>query len=488
LKLHHIISYGLMTIGAVAAAQLLPKRRRWEQRNIRVALMLDWDDVQAVATRAVTASLDVRDVTHLLSRFKEQGATHLSIPELTLNRLLSKGQLSVTQGHSTSRVYLQVQSAALAALVATELEARLPHVDVKRSRGNIISFSGDLPSVAEIGLGFDPAHAKLAQQADLSPVARPIGYSWVQPEMIERTLGQAARLGAKIVAVQGDLIPGHEFKIQHTVEAMRRNRLVYAFFRESRHQKGDWFLAKHLAPAGLVMLAHEFDPQELLAEDWFTASYRWANLAVEAGIRLCSIRFFKILHAADPLESLDYVKELAGALGQAGLSIGGPDEAGLAAIQPVPDQFSLVWAGLSTAGAAGLAADLLPISDSLKLVAVAAGAVTLAGLPFLGRNRLEHYHDHDHTHTGHHDHHPEHGHTHHHGHEHSPGHSHGHGPALATSYAQKGLALAATVVYPAAAYQWGRACSRACAVHSRRGSWSGYGRGHNRCRRLLAGH
>jgi hypothetical protein len=370
---------------------------------------------------------------------------------LTLNRLLSKGQLSVTQGHSTSRVYLQVQSAALAALVATELEARLPHVDVKRSRGNIISFSGDLPSVAEIGLGFDPAHAKLAQQADLSPVARPIGYSWVQPEMIERTLGQAARLGAKIVAVQGDLIPGHEFKIQHTVEAMRRNRLVYAFFRESRHQKGDWFLAKHLAPAGLVMLAHEFDPQELLAEDWFTASYRWANLAVEAGIRLCSIRFFKILHAADPLESLDYVKELAGALGQAGLSIGGPDEAGLAAIQPVPDQFSLVWAGLSTAGAAGLAADLLPISDSLKLVAVAAGAVTLAGLPFLGRNRLEHYHDHDHTHTGHHDHHPEHGHTHHHGHEHSSGHSHGHDPALVTTYAQKGLALAATVVYPAAA-------------------------------------
>lgn len=438
-----------MTGGALAAAQLLPRRRRWEQLNFRVVLMLDWDDVQAVATRAVTTSPDVRDVAQLLSRFREQGATHLSLPELTLNRLLSKGQVSVTQGHSTSRVYIQTQSAALAALVATELKARLPHLDVKRSRGNIISFSGDLPSVAEIGLGFDPDHAKLAHQAGLSPVARPIGYSWVQPEMIERTLGQAAKLGARIVAVQGDLIPGHEFKIQHTVEAMRRNRLVYAYFRESRHQKGDWFLAKHLAPAGLVMLAHEFAPQELLAEDLFTASYRWANLAVEAGIRLCSIRFFKILHAADPLESVDYVKELARALDQAGLSIGEPDGEGLVAAQPGPDQISLAWAGLSTAGAAGLAADLLPIADSLKLVTVAAGAATLAGLPLLGRNQQEHQHDHGHTHPGHHDRHLEPGHTHHHGHEHGSGHSHG--PALATTYAQKGLALAATAVYPAAA-------------------------------------
>jgi hypothetical protein len=45
-----------MTIGTLAAVRSLPKRLRWERANINVAIMLDWDDVQAVATRALTGS------------------------------------------------------------------------------------------------------------------------------------------------------------------------------------------------------------------------------------------------------------------------------------------------------------------------------------------------------------------------------------------------------------------------------------------------
>jgi hypothetical protein len=479
-----------MTAGAVAAGKAVLKRQQWEEVNVHAAIMLDWDDVQAVATRAAAVFAGAGEeaaMAELLRRYWVNGATHLSIPELTLNRLLAKGEMSVTQGTSAHRVYLQTQNSTLADWVTAELEARLPHLKPLRSgtKTPVVSFLGDLPSVAEIGLGFDPAHAALARQADLTPIARPIGYSWVQPEMIERSLEQAAELGAKIIAFQGTLIPGHEFRMDHTVAAMRRHHLTYAYFSQSRHQKGDWFLAKNLAKEGLVILAHEFQPEELLEEDWFTASYRWANLATEAGIRLCSVRFFRILHAADPLESVAYVKELAHALRHAGLIPTYAGEVDLTVFQPQRDELSLAAAGLSIAGAAGLATDILPLPDSLKLLGVGASALALAGLPFLekakiGRMKAEnHHHHHDHPHDHDHNHHHEHDHSHHHEHDHShehdhaPDHDHEHEHSHAhdhhasrlthhdhdhshsgdspTAYAPKGLALAATVLFPAAA-------------------------------------
>ena len=368
----------------------------------------------------------------------ENGATHLCLPELSLNRLLATGDVCTTPGHSSKRVYLQANSAALADLLAAELAARLPHIDANREQNNTLSFAGDLPTVAEVGLGFDPNHAAAAQQAGLALVARPIGFSWVQPEMIDRTFDQAAALGATIIAVQGTLVPGHEFNIQHTVEAMRRNRLTFAYFRESRHQKGDWFLAKHLAGDGLVLLAHELTPTELLDEDLHTAAYRWGNLAKEAGTRFCSVRFFRILHAADPLESLDYVHEIAHALHHAGLEPMTASPPDLTALQPVQDRLALAGVGVATGGAVGLATDLLPLSDGLKLFKVVGSAAFLAALPFVklpSGGGSHHHHDHDHNHN--------HTYAHHH---------HHHGPApTPTAYAQKGLALAATAAFPAAA-------------------------------------
>lgn len=424
-----------MTAGSALVAGSLARRRAWEQANNRVAVMLDWDDVQAVATRATLP--EVRDVPALLAQYRANGATHLSVPELTLNRLLAAGDLSVIQGRNPDRVYLQARDTALAGRLVAEFQARLPHVDAQPSVECIFHLGGDLPTLAEVGLGFDPAHAELAQQAGLSPVPRPVGYSWIQPEMIERTLAQAAALDAKIIAVQGALVPGHEFNIQYTVEAMRRHRLTFAYFRESRHQKGDWFVAKHLAGDGLVLLAHEFTPAELLDEDLHTAAYRWGNLALEAGVRLVSVRFFRVLHAADPLESLDYVHHVHHALAHAGFAPMDAAPPNLTAVQPPRDKLALAAAGLSTAGAVGLATDLLPLPDWLKTVKVAGVALALGGLPLLKFSAGGGHHHHD-----------EHGHSHHH---HSHDHDHHHGPApAATAYAQKGLALAATALFPAA--------------------------------------
>ena len=463
-----------MAAGAVASAGAWLDRWQWAEVNLHTAMMLDWDDVQAVVTRMM--AVDEADgslsgdaaLVALLRRYQEKGATHLSIPELTLNRLLQRGELTVSQGPAAERVYLLARDSAVADLVAAELQARLPHLDVTLTpaQNPLISFRGDLPTVAEVGLGFNPAHAELARQAGLQPAPRPIGYSWVQPTMIERTLDQAASLGVRLIAFQGRLIPGHEFNIQATVEAMRRNQLTYAYFRESRHQKGDWFLAKHLAADGLVILAHEFEPDELLAEDWFTVSYRWANLAVEAGVRLYSVRFFRILHAADPLESLAYVEELARALRHAGLWHDG--HAGAVDLTPYQlqrDPLRLSWAGLSIAGAAGLAADLLPVGESLKTAAIVAASLALTGLPLLENSNHGQPHLHLHS-NGHHHHHHDQDH-HHDDHHHDHGHHH-HPPdrTAITAYAPKGLSLAAAVLYPAAAVAANGAGPAAALAHN----------------------
>ena len=135
-----------MTVGAAAAARSVLQRQRWEYSNIYTAIMLDWDDVEAVATRALPGSLQPVDITELLNQYKISGATHLSLPELTINRLFEKGQLSVTQGSSTNRIYLQAKSAALADLVITELQARLPHIEAKLAANKlrIVGFYDDV--------------------------------------------------------------------------------------------------------------------------------------------------------------------------------------------------------------------------------------------------------------------------------------------------------------------------------------------------------
>lgn len=450
MNLHRTLSYSLMTAGAVASVNALLGRWQWDEANIHAAIMLDWDDAQAVAARAQNSGLPVDAPARLLALlglYRANGATHLSIPELTLARLLAEGRLLPAEGADSDRVYVRAADTETGQLVAGELAARLPHLQVRQSRARnpLISFVGHLPTLAEVGLGFDPSHAALAQQTGLKPAARPLGYSWVQPAMIDRTLNQAAALGCNLVAVQGRLIPGHEFNMQTTVNAMRRHGLTYAYFNRSRHQKGDWFLAKNLAADGLVVLAHEFQPEEMLEDDLHTLAYRWANMAVEAGTRVCAVRFFRILHAADPLESVVYVHELSRALDAAGLLVDGYNGAvDLSPFRPARDNASLAAAGLSAAGAAGLAADLLPLPGPLKLLGTALAAAGLTALPFaeqwLGRRAAgQHHHDH-HTHHHHDD-----DHAHHHHHDHP------HDRARDTAYAPKGIALAAAAAFPAAA-------------------------------------
>jgi hypothetical protein len=143
------------------------------------------------------------------------------------------------------------------------------------------------------------------------------------------------------------------------------------------------------------------------------------------------------------------VAELARSLGQAGFISGYAGAVDISVFQPERDPVTLAAAGLSTAGAAGLAADWLPVADPIKLAGLGTAALALTSLPFLEQRFGQAGDDYDHHHH-HHDHGHDHDHNHDH-HHHDHDHNHNHGAAPATSYAPKGIALAASIAFAAAA-------------------------------------
>jgi hypothetical protein len=444
MKLMHWLATGLMVAGAAAGARALRRRTAREAANRHVALVADYDDAVAVALRAPLA------LGALLARLRAAGATHVTLPEDTLARLMAQGRLApvapaapLDQPAPYGRwLYLAALEAGLAARVAEELRARVPQCAARVLAGMppVIALAGELPVLAEIGLGFDPEIAAAARAAGLGVVPRPVAYAWADAPLIDRTLAQARAAGGQIVAFAGDLIVGHEMHLQDTVDALARHGLTFAYFALSRHQRGDWFIAKlrgnpgarlsahdhdhshsqngavgrrepdhdehhehahghyaqerhhhheHLpiadtTPPGTprVMLAHELTPAQMIPEDLHSAAARWALYAGEEGVRVCLLRAFRVVHATEPLEWLSYVEHTAEALRAAGFAVDGVGTA--PALPPGPSRGDIALAGLVPAAAGAVAAaDVLGLPESVALGLLAAGAVGALAAPAL---------------------------------------------------------------------------------------------------------
>lgn len=360
------------------------RRHRWEQTHKRVAICVDFDDAYSAAIRAGLSFDD------MLAKLIDHGATHVSLPELTLNRLQASGQLTPRAPsrprNTAPRVghwnYLYGSSDLLDHL-ATELNARLSYAEAKVLSGNTLVFAGDLPTVGGIGLGFDATLAERMTAHGLGIVPRPVSYAWPEDALIDRTLSQAAALG-NLIAFDGKMILGHEMHLDRTLNAMEREELSFVYFAKSRHQKGDWFIAKRRAPH--VALAHRFTPEEMIPLDFHAAAHHWAYLAREHGIRFCYVNFFKVLHATEPLESLHYIEHIKEALEHDGFEVAA--DVALPKPVPTPERQDLALGGLATAGIAASATDALfdlPESIALPLtISAAAGAIAL---PYLERAR-----------------------------------------------------------------------------------------------------
>jgi hypothetical protein len=389
-----ILNLGLIAAGAAASVRTLRRRHAWERSKQRAYIVLDYDDALSVSTRSGMSLAEFLHEAH------HHGATHLALPELTLNRLIVKGRLapvvpaaplSPTHGSNTW-TYLASADAALLAEVARELAVRVPGSAAQllpEAEVPTLALMGDLPTLAEMGLGFEAKAAAVAVTAGLGVVPRPVSFAWPEDHLVERTLAQAAGLAAAaggpgIVAFDGDLILGHEMHLEATVASLARHELTFAYFCETRHQKGDWFVAKRLAPAGQVILSHYFTPAAMVPEDFHSAAHHWGMLAQARGIRLCYVNVFRRIHATDPLECLHYIEHIKEELEAVGLSA----EGALSPIELIPQREELALAALAPTGAAALAASsVLGLNDSLAVGVSVLAAAGAAALPYLDRPR-----------------------------------------------------------------------------------------------------
>src|SRR5262249_5094406 len=159
--------------------------------NQRAYIVLDYDDALSVSTRA---GLPLGEFLH---EAHHHGATHLALPELTLHRLLAKGRLATTVPASAVAgwTYLACSEQALAEHLARELAARLTSTSAPVWAGGdtpTVAFQGDLPTLAELGLGFEAGIAATAAQSGLGVVPRPVSFAWPEDRLVQRTLAQAA--------------------------------------------------------------------------------------------------------------------------------------------------------------------------------------------------------------------------------------------------------------------------------------------------------
>lgn len=380
MKLSRLLSLSFTLAGGLAATRVLARRHRWEQSHKRVAICVDFDDAHRAAIRAALPFDD------MLAKLKGHGATHISLPELTLNRLLAHGQLTprapARPRATAPRVghwnYLY-GAADLVKTLASELSARLPFTEATVLSKTTLVFAGDMPTVGAIGLGFDAAIAERIAAHGLGIVPRPVSYDWPEKDLIERTLKQAARWG-KLIAFDGNMILGHEMHLDETLMAMEREALSFVYFAEARHQKGDWFIAKRRAPK--VVLAHRFTPEEMIPLDFHAAAHQWAFLARERGIRFCYVNFFKVLHATEPLEGLHYIEHIKEELEHNGFEV--TVEVEVPTPVPTPTRNDLALTGLASAG---IAASLLNLREVVSLPLTISAASGAIALPYLERAR-----------------------------------------------------------------------------------------------------
>src|SRR5262245_9110433 len=87
MRISSLLNLGLIATGAVASLRTLRRRHAWETASQRAYIVLDYDDALAMSTRAGLA------LSELLHEAHHHGATHVSLPELTLARLVAKGRL-----------------------------------------------------------------------------------------------------------------------------------------------------------------------------------------------------------------------------------------------------------------------------------------------------------------------------------------------------------------------------------------------------------
>ncbi len=371
----------ILVVGLLADGFLLVQRVGQERASRSVGLVVDWADIQALATSTGLGESSV------LAACAQSGVWGVAITEQTLGDLQQSGELTLlstswANGQGTILRFESARKAKLARRVLKTQRARPAATTDPREIQILAPWAG----LKSLGIGFDETTVALVRRSGLSRVARPVAYPAVNPERIEALISELATWPCQLVLFAGTEVLGNPGLLELTRQQLLDHQIKFGLV-EFFKQQGSSKLG--MQEPDLAVRVHSISEQELAPMTSQEAIDRFLRAVTERGIRACYVR---LLPGAqnDPLtEAISPVQTLADKLRQAGFALGEPSTldylwrpfwAVLLAAAGVAAGCMLLWLRL----ARGALAPTLVLTGLVFIAVIGLAALGGAGLKLVG--------------------------------------------------------------------------------------------------------
>lgn len=370
-----IVLLALLVAGLAASCFVAGQRVRIESRNKAVDIVLDYNEIDQIA------SASGKTIGDVLGQFKKAGTTGVAVTELTFRDAIDNGWLIPT----TDRKYSV--SPAVGKRIEAHLKSLYPnHPPVKlvaqapiegqppANTATLVVLPGvSLTYLKQLPIGLPEDALKAVNSARLEVVGRLISYQGATPQGINATMDDAKSNGIKTIIFSGDTVLGFKGAVDDTAQALKRNGLYFGKV-EFAKQKGEQKLAEKIEDS--VIIVHSINSNEMPTLDQPSIVERFERAARERDVRIAYIRMYETSSADLVGDNTQYLAKIVDGIRQEGYT---PTNAHPYQEISVP-KFVRVLAGVGVAAGAMLL--LLAVADvsivatilwSLLIIAMCAG-------------------------------------------------------------------------------------------------------------------
>ncbi|MHB9025910.1 MAG: DUF5693 family protein [Armatimonadota bacterium] len=326
----------LMALGLLAAGAGLVQRHRAERSAPAVDLVIDYNEVVALAGKEGIPTEDV------IARLREAGATAVALPEETLDSMATEGEISINARpagatwaavgmipdgwKNEDRVFTVITpNPATKAFIVEGLARLYPQENYRVGALASIYIRGSREIVSNFGLGLSPQKVETITRGGLRVVPRLTGGAGLTAENL-RAIFQAvadvlppAPAGGPrgLIVFDGTTIPGYRNLLDVVADELTRNDLVYGAV-EFAKQKGDAQLGGKLE--GRLVRVHSISIEEFNTLKPAQTIQRFSLAAKDRNIRALYIHLPQL--AGNALEdSTTYLRNVADELRRQGFTV-----------------------------------------------------------------------------------------------------------------------------------------------------------------------
>lgn len=414
-KSHNRVLLVAVLVGLIASLVIFWQRHQVEVANSTVELMMDYEDLEALARS------EGMETDEVLRQFKQAGLTTLAIYETTLDKLHSSGIVTVLPGAelmhqhrsgaltdpvwrgrmeagqiALDTVYITGQASAAFSEMHEDLIRRLgPGRVAELAVGPqpVLAVKGDYEHLSKVDLGFSGEELKAVTGAGFLAAPRPTNYQIVQSDDVAavfRRLDQVDRDRLSAMIFSGEEALGFPDQLEATAAALNERRMTLGLIEHMVQlqfypQEGLMDLARLVdyRAARLYTIPKGEQPRMKLED----ITHRWSVSDQERNLRLNLMRTYEKPWPGMTLlaTNLEYVRGTKAALEKKGFAVG--QASVFSPYFPEKGLLVLTVIGVVAAGVLYLA-QITSLAAGVQYWLLAIGSLLLAGPLLLGGGTL----------------------------------------------------------------------------------------------------